>query len=74
MHAPTPETERNSRVVHPLFDRPEEKVNVEALPPLSMTPRVRISLIALRGYLIVLMAMLVYRFLQMAGVLGPPIR
>ncbi len=55
------------RVVHPLHDKPEEKCTSERLGPIAMTPAVRISLMALRGYLILMSGMLVYHVLGMAG-------
>ncbi len=47
------------KVIHPLDDIPEEKVDVSKLPPMPMTRAVRWSLIALRSYL-VLMIILVF--------------
>lgn len=58
------------RVIHPLFDEPEEKANVEALGPMKMTGSVRYSLMALRVYLIVVVALAFYRVLGMAGLFG----
>ena len=57
-------------VVHPLFDEPEEKVDTVAIPPMQLTRTVKVSLLALRAYLIVMAGMLVYHFLDLAGVLG----
>ncbi|PSH05418.1 MAG: hypothetical protein CXZ00_01630 [Acidobacteria bacterium] len=57
-------------VVHPLNDVAEEKVDTSALGPMPMTTSVRLSLMALRGYL-VLMALLVgYHCVDLAGVFG----
>ncbi|MDR5729215.1 MAG: hypothetical protein RB191_17495 [Terriglobia bacterium] len=56
------------RVIHPLHDLPEEKCASEGLGPIAMTPSVRISLVILRGYLVLMSGMLLYRVLEMAGV------
>jgi hypothetical protein len=53
-------------VVHPLDDLPEEKVKSDHLPPLKMTRSVRWSLFTLRGYLIVMMLLLVYHVVDLA--------
>jgi hypothetical protein len=55
-------------VVHPLDDLPEEKCDVSALGPMLMTPSVRRSLLALRGYLILMTALVAYHVLDLAGV------
>ena len=57
-------------VVHPLFDEPEEKVDTVNTAPMQLTRTVKISLLALRAYLIVMAVMLVYHFLDLAGILG----
>lgn len=57
------------RVVHPLHDAPEQKCQSEGLGPIAMTPTVRIALRALRGYLLLMTAMLLYHVLGLAGVL-----
>lgn len=54
-------------VVHPLDDEPEEKVDTEHLGPMQMTKTVRVCLFALRGYLLLMFALLGYRVLQLAG-------
>jgi hypothetical protein len=54
-------------VVHPLFDEPEEKIDTESLGPMKMTGTVKYSLLALQIYLIVMLVLLVYRVLVMAG-------
>jgi hypothetical protein len=54
-------------VVHPLDDLPEEKVNTEALGPMPMTASVRWSLISLRAYLVLMIALVFYRVLALAG-------
>lgn len=54
-------------VVHPLDDKPERKRNTDDLGPMPMTRSVRISLLALRGYLIVMGVLVGYHVLQLAG-------
>jgi hypothetical protein len=56
------------RVIHPLDDEPEQKCTSEGLGHIAMTPAVRISLTVLRGYLIVMSAMLLYHVLDLAGI------
>lgn len=56
------------RVIHPLEDAPEQKCETEGLGPIAMTPSARISLIVLRGYLILMTLMLVWHVLDMAGI------
>ena len=54
-------------IVHPLDDLPEEKMETEHLGPMKMTRTVRICLFALRGYLLLMFGLLVFRVLQLAG-------
>ncbi len=54
-------------VVHPLDDEPEQKVDTEKLGPMRMTLSVRLSLLGLRAYLVVMMGLVVYHFLGLAG-------
>jgi hypothetical protein len=54
-------------IVHPLDDVPEEKVNTEDLGPMPMTKTVRMCLFALRGYLLLMLGLLGFRVLQLAG-------
>jgi hypothetical protein len=56
------------RVIHPLQDKLEDKCISEGLGPIAMTPTVRISLKVLRGYLVLMTAMLIYHVLDLAGV------
>ncbi len=56
------------RVIHPLEDAPEQKCATEGIGPIAMTPSVRLSLIVLRGYLILMTAMLTWHVLEMAGI------
>ena len=55
-------------VVHPLDDVSEEKVNTSGLGAMPMTASVKLSLMALRGYLILMMFLVLYHVLDLAGV------
>jgi hypothetical protein len=57
-------------VVHPLDDVPEEKVDTESLGPMEMTASVRVSLMSLRAYLVLMMLLVLYHVMDLAGVLG----
>ena len=57
-------------VVHPLDDVPEEKVDTENLGPMAMTASVRISLLSLRAYLVLMMILVLYHVLDLAGLFG----
>jgi hypothetical protein len=55
------ETKKNHFVViHPLDDVPEEKVDTESLGPMAMTRSVRFSLMSLRGYLMLMVVLVIY--------------
>lgn len=54
-------------VVHPLDDLPEQKVDIESLGPMPMTAAVRASLLTLRAYLVLMMLLLLYYVLNLAG-------
>lgn len=62
--------ERDFLVIHPLDDVQEQKVETQHLGPMPMTPAVRISLLALRGYLVVMMLLVLYHVLGLAGLFG----
>jgi hypothetical protein len=62
--------EREFLVIHPLDDVVEQKVETKHLGPMRMTPVVRVSLLALRGYLVLMMLLLLYHVLGLAGLLG----
>ncbi len=66
------ENELDSRfvVIHPLDDLPEQKVDTESLGPMAMTGSVRISLLALRAYLVLMMLLVLYRVVLQAGWFG----
>jgi len=55
------------RLIHPLDDTPEAKCSTEGLGHIAMTPAVSVSLKVLRGYLILMSAMLLYHVLDLAG-------
>jgi hypothetical protein len=69
---PMEEQELNNRfvVIHPLDDLPEEKVDTRSLGPMPMTAAVRISLLSLRGYLVLMMVLVLYHVMDLAGVFG----
>jgi hypothetical protein len=54
-------------VVHPLDDVREEKIDTENLGPMAMTTTVRISLLSLRAYLVLMMLLVLYHVLHLAG-------
>ena len=57
-------------VVHPLDDVREEKVDTENLGPMAMTASVRISLLSLRAYVVLMMLLVLYHVLDLAGLFG----
>ena len=57
-------------VIHPLDDVPEQKVDTESLGPMVMTTSVRLSLLSLRAYLVLMMFLVFYRVLVLAGWFG----
>lgn len=61
------------RVVHPLDDIAEEKRSPEGLGKMPMSGSVKLSLYALRGYLILIGLMVGCRALTLAGVFGHPL-
>jgi len=56
-------------VIHPLDDVREQKVDFSRLGPMPLTRTVRVSLMALRGYLIVMLVLVAYHVLGLAGIL-----
>ena len=54
-------------MIHPLDDIPEQKVDTAALGPMPMTNSVKLSLMALRGYLILMMLLVLYHVMHLAG-------
>ncbi len=61
---------RGFHVIHPLDDIAEEKCSPEGLGQMPMSASVKLSLYALRGYLILIGLMVGYRVLTLAGVFG----
>ncbi len=61
-------------VVHPLYDEPEEKRDPALLGPMKLSKGERLSLFALRGYLIAMLVLAGYRVAAMAGLLAPHVR
>ena len=57
-------------VVHPLDDIPEEKIDTSALGLMPMTDSVKFSLLALRGYLVLMMLLVLYHVMDIAGAFG----
>ena len=57
-------------VIHPLDDAPEQKVDTAALGPMTMTTSVKLSLMTLRGYLILMMLLVLYHVIDLAGAFG----
>ena len=57
-------------VIHPLDDIPEDKVDTEGLGTMPMTASVRISLLSLRAYLLLMMLLVFYRVVILAGWFG----
>ena len=57
-------------VIHPLDDVREKKVDTENLGPMAMTVSVRISLLSLRAYLVLMMLLVFYHVLDLAGLFG----
>ena len=54
-------------VVHPLDDAPEQKLDTSTLGPMTMTTSVKVSLVALRGYLALMMLLVLYHVIDLAG-------
>jgi hypothetical protein len=54
-------------VVHPLDDLPEEKLDPQSLGTMRMTGPVKWSLLALRAYLFLMIGLILYDVLKLAG-------
>ncbi len=63
--------ENQFAVVHPLDDVREKKVDTSVLGRMAMTWSVKISLMALRGYLVLMVLPVFYHVIDLAGVFGP---
>lgn len=57
-------------VIHPLDDKPEQKVDMDRLGPMPMTRAVRWSLVALRAYLLLMFGLVLFHGAGLAGILG----
>ena len=57
-------------VVHPMDDVQEEKRSGEGLGLMPMSRSVRFSLLALRGYLVMMTLLVAYHMLELAGLFG----
>jgi len=57
-------------VVHPLDDVHEQKMSTSGLGAMPMNASVKLSLMALRAYLILMMLLVLYHVLDLAGVFG----
>jgi hypothetical protein len=57
-------------VVHPLDDVPEEKIDTSNLGSMPMTTSVKLSLLSLRAYLILMIGLVFYHVLDLAGLFG----
>jgi hypothetical protein len=62
--------ENHLLVVHPLDDAPEKKADTESLRPMPMTTSVKLSLMALRGYLFLMILLALYHVMDLAGAFG----
>jgi hypothetical protein len=62
--------EREFLVIHPLDDVQEQKVEIAQVGAMRMTPMVRASLLALRGYLVLMTVLVLYHVLDLAGLFG----
>jgi hypothetical protein len=62
--------QREFLVVHPLDDIAEQKLETRHLGPMPMTIAVRVSLLTLRAYLVLMMLLVLYHVLDLAGVFG----
>jgi hypothetical protein len=60
--------EEGFRVVHPLDDVREEKLDPKGLGPMRLTRSVRFSLLMLRGYLVAMALLVAYHVLELGGV------
>jgi hypothetical protein len=57
-------------VIHPLDDVREEKVDTASLGRMSMTISAKVSLMALRGYLVLMMLLVLYHVIDLSRALG----
>lgn len=57
-------------VVHPLHDVPEDKLDTSKLGARPLGRSAKLALLALRGYLLLMTALVVYHALDLAGLFG----
>jgi hypothetical protein len=57
-------------VIHPLDDVAEAKCSLDGLGHMHMSGSVKLSLFALRGYLVTMAFLVTYRLITLAGVFG----
>ena len=57
-------------VIHPLDDVQEQKLETRNLGPMRMTLPIKLSLFVLRGYLMLMMLLVLYHVLDLAALLG----
>ncbi len=57
-------------VVHPLRDVPENKIDTSKLGARPLSQRAKAALLALRAYLLLMTALVVYHALALAGLFG----
>jgi hypothetical protein len=58
--------QRELLVIHPLNDVQEQKAEIAHLGAMRMTPIVRLSLAALRGYVVLMSALVLYHVVDLA--------
>ena len=69
MTAKTLTVDEGFTIIHPCFDAPEQKRDIDSLGPMKLTRSGRFALFGLRCYLVLMMGMVAYRALDMAGVI-----
>jgi hypothetical protein len=57
-------------VVHPLDDVLEQKIDIGSLGPMPMTKSVRVSLLSLRAYLVLMILLVAYHVMGLAGIIS----
>jgi hypothetical protein len=59
--------ENHYLVIHPLDDIHEQKADTSNLGAMPMTESVKLSLLALRGYLVLMFVLVIYHAVDIAG-------
>jgi hypothetical protein len=62
-------TKKEYYVVHPLWDEPEIKVDIDNAGPMYVNKATWLALFALRAYLIIMIVLAAYRFMCLAHIL-----